>query len=55
MIQEVAPDWLCRWGGRLGQGAAAPLSGLFCLGFGSRVFSYLLDYRKVMRGPVVSM
>jgi hypothetical protein len=35
--------------------AAARLLAPFCLPFVSRVFSYLLDYRKVMRGPVVSM
>jgi hypothetical protein len=36
-------------------GAGAPLLGLFCLPFVSRVFSYLLDNRKVKHGPVVSM
>jgi hypothetical protein len=51
----VEPDWPPGWGGRPGQGAAAPLSGPFHLRFVSRVFSYLPDYRKVMRGPVVSM
>jgi hypothetical protein len=36
-------------------GAGAPLLGPFHLPFISRVFSYLLDYRKVMRSPFVSM
>jgi hypothetical protein len=35
--------------------AAAQLLGPFCLPFVFRVFSYLLDYRKVVRSPFVSM
>jgi hypothetical protein len=35
--------------------AAARLSGPFCLPFVSRVFSYLLDDRKVVHNPFVSM
>jgi hypothetical protein len=35
--------------------AATQILSLFCLSFISRVFSYLLDYRKVMRSPFVSM
>jgi hypothetical protein len=41
--------------GTQGGGAGAPLLGTFCLPFVSRVFSYLLDYRKVVRGPFVSI
>jgi hypothetical protein len=37
------------------EGAGAPLLGPFRLPFVSRVFSYLLDYRKVMCSPVVSI
>jgi hypothetical protein len=55
MIREMEPYWLCWWGGRPRRGAGALLPGPFRLPFVSRVFSYLLDYRKVMRGPVVSM
>jgi hypothetical protein len=36
-------------------GAGAPLSGSFRLRFVSRVFSYLLDYRKVICGSLVSI
>jgi hypothetical protein len=36
-------------------GASAPLLDPFRLPFVSRVFSYLLDYRKVVRSPFVSM
>jgi hypothetical protein len=55
MIRETEPDWLCRWGGRPRRGAGTPLPGPFRLPFVSRVFSYLLDYRKVMCGPIVSL
>jgi hypothetical protein len=34
---------------------AAQIPGPFCLPFVSRVFSYLPDYRKVVRSPFVSM
>jgi hypothetical protein len=39
--------------GTQGGGAGAPLPGPFRLLFVSRVFSYLLDYRKVVRSPFV--
>jgi hypothetical protein len=41
--------------GTQGGGAGAPLLGPFRLPFVSRVFSYLLDFRKVVRSPFVSM
>jgi hypothetical protein len=48
-IHEVEPDWLCSSGARPNPWAAARLSGPSRLRFVSRVFSYLSDYRKVMR------
>jgi hypothetical protein len=55
MIHETKPDWLYRWGRQPHPLGGTRLPSPFFLPFVSRVFSYLLNYRKVVHSPFVSM